>query len=252
MSKPIDYDRKNRIISHVVANGHSRINELAELLGVTTETIRKDIAYLHEMKILDKGHGFVTPCSSYLEDPYVSKEKLEIEAKVQIALLAANLIPQHGVVFLDSGTTLAQLAKQLNLRSDLTIVTNSSLAAQMLHDTSNQLLVTGGELRRASGSYVGNWARKALQQIKVDIAFMGCDGFHEEGPSIRSFRELDIKDTAIGRAKMSVLMADSSKFRQTGMYMYSSFEAFDSLIIERPLSKEEKNFLPDTLKTLHP
>lgn len=87
-------------------------------------------------------------------------------------MLAASLIPERGVVFLDSGTTVAQLAKQLNLRDDLTIVTNSMIAAQILQNTRNQLLVTGGELRQASYSYVGSWARRALLQVKVDIAFM--------------------------------------------------------------------------------
>lgn len=252
MARPIDHDRKNRIINHVVSHGHVKVNDLAEMLGVTTETVRKDIAWLQEMKILEKGHGFVTPSSSYLENPYTVKEGKDIEAKTQIALLAAGLIPERGVVFLDSGTTVAQLAKQLNLRNDLTIVTNSMIAAQILQNTRNQLLVTGGELRQTSYSYVGSWARRALQQVKVDIAFMACDGFHREGPSIRSFRELDIKETAMSCAKMSVLMADSSKFQQAGMYMYSSFSAFDSFIIERPLKKEEKILFPETLKMLHP
>ncbi|MDZ6245635.1 DeoR/GlpR family DNA-binding transcription regulator [Klebsiella pneumoniae] len=252
MAKPIDYERKNRIISHVVNNGHAKVGELAQLLGVTTETIRKDLAYLHEKKILEKGHGVVTPSSSYLENPYAVKEGQEVESKTQIAHLAAGLVPQKGVVFLDSGTTVAQLAKQLNLRSDLTIVTNSMIAAQILQNTSNQLLVTGGELRQASFSYVGNWARKALQQIKVDIAFMGCDGFHTDGPSIRSFRELDIKDAAMESAERSILLADSSKFQQTGMYLYSSFDAFETFVIERAPTREEQALLPDSLKILHP
>lgn len=252
MAKPIDYERKNRIISHVVNNGHARVNELAELLGVTTETIRKDLAYLHDKKILEKGHGVVTPSSSYLENPYAIKEGQDVEAKTQIAHLAANLVPEKGVVFLDSGTTVAQLAKQLNLRNDLTIVTNSMIAAQLLQNTGNKLLVTGGELRQASLSYVGHWARKALQQIKVDVAFMGCDGFHAEGPSIRSFRELDIKDAAMESAERSVLMADSSKFQQTGMYLYSSFDAFEAFIIERALTNDEQIRLPETVSILHP
>lgn len=252
MAKPIDYERKNRIISHVVNNGHAKVNELATLLGVTTETIRKDLAYLHDKKILEKGHGIVTPSSSYLENPYAIKEGMEVEAKTQIAHLAANLIPEKGIVFLDSGTTVAQLAKQLNLRNDLTIITNSVIAAQLLQDTGNKLLVTGGELRQASFSYVGTWARKALQQIKVDIAFMGCDGFHACGPSISSFRELDVKEAAMESAKRSVLLADSSKFKQTGMYLYSSFGEFESLVIERPLIQEEQEFLPESLRILHP
>lgn len=252
MSKPVDFERKNRIISHVVNHGHARVNELAELLGVTTETIRKDIAYLHEKNILEKGHGFVKPSSAYLENPYADKEGQAVEAKTQIAVLAAELIPEQGVVFLDSGTTVAQLAKQLNLRHDLTIVTNSMIAAQMLQNTGNKLLVTGGELRQASLSYVGNWALRAISQVKVDIAFMGCDGFHSEGPSIRSFRELDIKDAAMASASRSVLLADSSKFQQTGMYMYSAFDAFETLIIERALHQEERDLLPESLNLLHP
>lgn len=252
MTKPKDNERKNKIINHVVTNGHAKVNELAELLNVTTETIRKDLAYLQEKNILEKGHGVVTPSSSYLENSFAVKEGEHAEAKTQIAQLASTLIPQNGVVFLDSGTTVVQLAKLLNLRSDLTIVTNSMIAAQMLQNTGNQLLVTGGELRQASFSYVGNWARKALNNIRVDVAFLSCDGFHEEGPSIRSFRELDIKEAAIQSAKQSILLADSSKLTKTGMYCFSPFSSFNTLILERELKTEEKLFLPDSLLISHP
>lgn len=252
MAKPRDHERKNKIIHHVVAHGQAKVNELAELLGVTTETIRKDLAYLQEKNILARGHGVVTPSSSYLENPFAVKEGEHSDAKVQIAQLAATLIPENGVVFLDSGTTVVQLAKLLNLRRDLTIVTNSMIAAQMLQNTGNQLLVTGGQLRQASFSYVGNWARRALLQIKADIAFLGCDGFHAEGPSIRSFRELDIKETAIASAQRTVLLADSSKFSQTGMYCFAPFDAFELFVTERTLNDGERRFLPDPLKVLHP
>jgi len=238
VTKPKDNERKNKIINHVVTNGHAKVNELAELLNVTTETIRKDLAYLQEKNIL--------------ENSFAVKEGEHAEAKTQIAQLASTLIPQNGVVFLDSGTTVVQLAKLLNLRSDLTIVTNSMIAAQMLQNTGNQLLVTGGELRQASFSYVGNWARKALNNIRVDVAFLSCDGFHEEGPSIRSFRELDIKEAAIQSAKQSILLADSSKLTKTGMYCFSPFSSFNTLILERELKTEEKLFLPDSLLISHP
>lgn len=66
------------------------------------------------------------------------------------------------------------------------------------------MLVTGGELRHNSFSYVGNFALQAIKQIKVDIAFLACDGFHENAPSIRSYREIEIKQAMLKSANKSI------------------------------------------------
>lgn len=247
MAKPINNERRNKIVNYVITNGSVTVNELAEKFNVSTETIRKDLSYLHENNILSKGHGTVTAASSYLENEFALKERESLDAKIHIAQRAATQVPQNGVVFLDSGTTALQLAKILNLRNDLIIVSNSAVAAQVLSTSANQILITGGELRKKSFSYVGNWALQAIKQIKIDIAFLSCSGFHADGPSIHSYRELEIKQVVITNAKKTILMANTEKITTESLYRYASFSAFDLMITERKLSPEERRHFPETL-----
>jgi DeoR/GlpR family transcriptional regulator of sugar metabolism len=250
LAKPINNERRNKIVNYVISNGSATVNDLAKEFNVSTETIRKDLTSLHENNILSKGHGTVTVASSYLENEFALKESDNLEAKIHIAQRAATQVPQNGVIFLDSGTTALQLAKILNLRDDLIIVSNSAIAAQVLSTSKNQILITGGELRKKSLSYVGNWALKAINHIKIDIAFLSCSGFHADGPSIHSYRELEIKQAVIKSAKKTILMVNTSKIVTESLYRYVSFSAFDLMITERKLTPEEREKFPETLNIM--
>lgn len=250
MAKPINNERRNKIVHSVIKKGSATVNDLAKEFGVTTETIRKDLTYLHENNILSKGHGVVTATSSYLENEFALKENKNIESKIRIAEKAAAQIPQKGVIFLDSGTTAVQLAKILNLKKDLIIVSNSAVASQTLSSSANQILIAGGDLRKKSLSYVGIWTTQAIRQIKIDVAFLSCSGFHEDGPSIDSYRELEIKQTVLKSANKSILLANTHKFEKQSLYNYAPFSAFAMLITERKLTPDERNKFPDTLDVL--
>ncbi|PUF26127.1 DeoR/GlpR transcriptional regulator [Salmonella enterica subsp. enterica] len=248
MARPVDIERRNKIINVVLTNGRAKINDLAQMFDVTTETIRKDVTELSEKNILQKGHGIVLPASNYIENSLPYKISQNADAKSKIANYAASLITKKSVIFIDSGTTVLQLANILNMFDDLTIITNSMMAANTLSNSKNQLLVTGGELRPKSYSYVGAWTLRALRQSKIDVAFLGCDGFHPDGPTVGSYRELEAKEVVLGQAEKSILLADTSKITQQGLYCYCTFSELDLLIFERNLNDTERPYIPDSVK----
>jgi len=250
VAKPINNERRNSLVQYVLNQKKATVIELAEKFNVSTETIRKDLLYLDQNNILLKGHGVVSVTNSYLENEFAIKETENTAAKIQIAKRAAAQIPENCVIFLDSGTTALQLAKILNLRKDLIIVSNSALISQISATSNNQILIAGGELRKKSFSYVGHWALQSLQQIHIDIAFLSCSGFHSDGPSIHSYRELEIKQTVIENSHKTILIADTNKFNKESLYRYATFSAFDLFIPERQLSKQEKERFPHTLNIL--
>jgi DeoR/GlpR family transcriptional regulator of sugar metabolism len=239
VAKLIDVARRNKIVNYVLGQGQAKVSELAEHCGVSTETIRKDLSSLHERNILHKGHGVATPASAFVENQFAVKEVENAEAKNIIAKKAAEIIPEHAVIFIDSGTTALQLARVLNIRNDLNIITSSMIVPVVMQASGNQILVTGGEFRRNSLSYVGTWANRAVQRVKVDIAFLGCDGFHDDGPSIRSYRELELKETIVSNAAQSVVLADSGKLTKQGLYCFADFSAIDLIFMERNVSDKE-------------
>ena len=163
MAKPVDGERRDKIVQYVIRHGKARVGELAEMFQVSGETIRKDLNELHNRNILHKGHGIVLPASAYLENVYARKAERHQEAKHRIAAFAVSLIPSEAVVYLDASSTVACLAGLLAGQHDLTIITNSMSSAQALAGSDNQVMVTGGELRHKSYGYIGQWAERAVR-----------------------------------------------------------------------------------------
>lgn len=189
-----------------------------------------------------------TISSSYLERHFDDKLLKNADKKFKIAQKAIEMIPEKGVVILDSGTTVLQIAKLLNRRRDLVIVTNSLVAAQALENTKNQLIVTGGVLRQKSMSFVGYLAAKAIEGIHADIAFMGCDGFHLNGPCSRSYRELEVKQKVFENSKKVVLVTDSSKFNVDGLYRFATFNQINHLITDGEIKEQQLEILTSNIK----
>lgn len=186
--------------------------------------------------------------SNYLEKYFDERVWENIDIKSKIAQKAVEMIPERGIVILDSGTTVLQIAKLLNLKSNLVIVTSSLIAAEALENTKNQLIVIGGELRKKSKSFVGYLAAKAIESIHSDIAFIGCDGFHEDGPCARSYRELEIKQKILENSKEVVLVTDSSKFSVDGLYRFATFSQINHLITDTDIKEQKLELLPSNIE----
>ncbi len=85
---------------------------------------------------------------------------------------------------------------------------------------------------------------------RVDLAFLGCNGFHEDGPSIRSYRELEVKASVINSAGKTVILTDTSKIDKQGLYCFAPFATIDMIIFERPLVPQGREEFPDELALL--
>lgn len=232
-------ERRNEIAQQVLRDGHVSAKELAEQFQVSPETIRKDLLWLESTNLIKKGHGAAVATGVYREQALGRKMAIRASEKAHIAERGASMVARGDVVLIDAGSTTAKLAQVLALRSDLTIITNSLAVADTLSNTENQLLVLGGELRTQSQSLVGSWTAQCLDSVQADIAFLGCDGFQEEGPCVRSYRELEIKRSMVARAR-AVLLCDASKFSQRGVYRFASFHELSCLITDSGITEEDK------------
>lgn len=240
-------ERKNKILHEVITKGSVSINELAGMFGVTTETIRSDVRLLQDKNLIGKKHGAVTMANSFFENEFSVKETEHQKEKIKVAESALNFIPKNSAIFLDTSTSVFQLAKLLVMRDDLTIITNSIQINQVLANSDNQILLTGGMYRKKSGSYVGNWAINAINELNVDVAFIGCDGFSKKGPTIRSYHELEIKKAIIEHSKKNFILCDTSKLENEGLYSFVEYSDLDMIIMERQLSDSERKVFPDSL-----
>lgn len=240
-------ERQREILDYVLKKEEVSISELSQRFNVTMETVRKDVNILETKNLLVKEHGYVLSTKPYDEASMNIKSEENKEAKMKIAEIAVSMIPEKASLILDSGSTTLHLAKLLLSRDDLIIFTNSLPIVDLLTPSDNKVFMIGGALRRENQSFTGPWTEMILKQISVDIAFVSCNGFSKEGPKIHSYGEMGVKKMMVNSSGKTILLADSSKFSQPGIYCYASFSKIDVLVSERPLTKHERELFPDDL-----
>ena len=216
-SKDLAPARQARLRDFVRKAGTVRVDDICKELKASPATVRRDLEVLEQQGQLRRVHGGAVSIESRLEEPqFDDKTSLAAREKGLIAEYAAGLITQGDTVYLDGGSTVLQLARLLVNRSDITVVTNSLRAAIELSGRGPRLILIGGELRRLSETMVGTLTPGLLDQLNVDIAFMGTMGFSvEQGLTTSDPAEAFTKRAAMKRARKVVLLCDSGKIGQT-------------------------------------
>lgn len=225
MKKQLTAERRQEIAQLLLRNGNLKASNLAQQFEVSTETIRKDLIYLEKQGIAKKSYGGAIAYNDILERPVALKEMEHMDIKTSIANRALELIPEHGIILLDTGSTTYALAKLLTLRDDLTIFTNSIIILNLLADSGNQLFALGGRIRGSSKGIVGSWALKALRSIHVDAAFLGSDGFKDlSGPSTASYEECEFKQAVLSCSDRTIILSDNSKFLSNSLFQFCCWD----------------------------
>lgn len=237
--REITAERRNEISRLIITNGSIRVGDIAKKFGVSTETVRKDLIYLDKLGIIKKSHGGAMASSGIFEKPFSKRANENIDSKREIALLAQQFIPKKGIVILDSGSTVLELAKLITLKSGLTVITNSIGVADALADTDNKVYLVGGEVRGVTMSLSGHWASQAFRSVNADVAFLGSSGIKgKNGPCAESFVEAEVKCNIIENSKKNIVLADSSKFENEALVEYASWEKIDVLVTDSNISKK--------------
>lgn len=238
--------RRNELLRIIIEDGSVRVGDVAKRLEVTTETIRKDIIYLDKHGLVRKSHGGAVAVGELIEKPFITRKDMNVEEKNEIALNAIQFLPDSGVVFLDSGSTVLALARLLSMKKGLLIVTNSIEAANVLSGSENNVYLSGGELRGVTMSLSGLWSINAFKSVKADVAFLGTSGFMSfDGPCAESFVEAEVKCAMIANSKKTVVLADSTKFLSDALVKYADWEDIDYLVTDRKIINEKLEGLTD-------
>lgn len=197
---------------------------LCERLQVTPATIRRDLAALQQEGVLVRSHGGAVSrmSSTNFQPSYDSLLKSNNEAKQQIARAAAELILDGDTIFLEGSTTVYELARLLVHRHRLTVVTNSpSIVCELQRGAGVTVLCTGGNLQKDTFYLSGEWAQRALTEIRLDKAVLGVSALDPEyGISTANHAEAQIKKMVTRAAKTRIALADHGKFgRQSFAYV---------------------------------
>lgn len=199
--------RQAQIIELLNNNGSMKATELADYFSVSRETIRRDLNTLSENGSIKKGFGGALAVNDFTTLPIDSRLLDEHDAKKRIVEKALTFIPEHGFLYLDTGSTTLSLALALKNLSGYTIITNSIAVLTTLIDSKNHLIFLGGECDSEIMASVGVQVIELLKTLRVDIAFLGSAGFERHhGPATNAFADGQIKACAISCSQTSIVL----------------------------------------------
>lgn len=247
--------RHQHILDSLRRNGQVRVTSLAEELGVSEMTIRRDLNALAAGGALVKVHGGATldsaPTSS--EPGFAKKIALEFEEKQAIAWAAAAMIKPGMSIALNSGTTTFALAGLCTKINDLTVVTNSPRIAEVFYaaDNPSQNIILTGGIRTVSDALVGPLALAALEQLHVDILFLGVHGMTAEGGfTTPNMLEAQANQAFMRAAARHVVVADHTKWGITGLCQIAALSTVDTLVTGAVLDPEALAILEQTVDSV--
>lgn len=235
--------RHDAILKLLIKQKTLSVNELSDVLKVTPTTIRRDLLVLEEKNqiIRTQGYAHINEEEDFTYDSPIIND-IFIGEKKRIAKKAVEMLYLDIAIFLDSGSTLMQLAKEINLRpqlSDINIVTHAYDIAAAISNN-RHISMPGGVVHHYSHSVFGIDTAEFYANIQADIAFIGTNGFHDcPGLTVSLPLMLEIKQNMVKSARRIVALADSSKFLSRGTYTFCDFENVDTLITIATPENEE-------------
>ena len=241
-------ERHELILKKLENEGKVSALELSELFNVSTVTIRKDLKLLEDRQLLYRSHGTAIPFNPYITTrPITEKENIFVEEKRAIASLAATFIQSNDYVIIASGTTLIELARQIQNVERLTVITASLNTALLLATIPNvEVIQLGGVIRKSSFSVIGPLAETMLSQFSCSKLFLGVDGIDlDYGLTTTNSMEASLNKEMINAAQKIIVLADSSKFGKKGFGRICGLEDVDIIITDSGIDEKYKNKLID-------
>lgn len=235
-------ERRRQIRALVESQSQGSVADLARRFKVSEVTIRSDLAALADKGAVVRVHGGALPPEESDELPINVKQTLYHAEKVRIAAAAAGLIQDGETVILDSGTTTAEIARQIRglpLRA-INVITNALNIAVLLANAHHvNLIIPGGVLRRKSWSLSGPQAEQALADLQADRLFLGVDSLDPEiGVMTPYVLEAKLNALMIRIARQTVAVTDSSKLLRRNLSVIAPLEQVHILITDRAAAPE--------------
>lgn len=232
--------RHDLILDMVRSQGSVRVRALADRLGVSDMTIRRDLDVLAGRNLVEKVHGGAASVGNHttFEPGFEAKRARQQDEKQQIATAASTLVAPGSAIGLSAGTTTWALAQLLLNVPDLTVVTNAPSTAHTLHQgsRSDQTIVLTGGIRTPSDALVGPLATQALDRIHVDVLFLGVHGMDAEcGFTTPNLAEAEVNSAFLASADRVVVLADHTKWGLRGLARIAPLDRVDLVISDRQL-----------------
>lgn len=240
--------RQGDIRQILLEEGQVRVTELAKRLGVTPETLRKDLDEMERLQIVVRQKGTARILRSELPLHWRNQENPDL--KRRITLRAIQEIEDGQVVFLDAGSTLLQGIQAIRSKKDITLIVNSLPIAFEVMNADFKVIFIGGVMQKNGFRTDGYHTSQMLESIRIDVAILGTDGIQDtDGFTVFTMEEIGTRRSIINQSRKLIVVGDSTKFDNRASYQYCRFREVDMFITNK-LTKEQYEQVKDIKKVV--
>lgn len=240
--------RQATILKVIVEDGAARISDLAEILGVSEMTVRRDLDFLSDEGAIEKVHGGATSLSpgATVEPPFLATNLRELEAKKAIGKHAAKFVAPGSAVALLGGSTVFAMAKELRNLEGLTVVPNSVPISDLFQrekSAAQSVILVGGS-RTPTDSLVGPVAMDTFSKFNFDMVVVGTHGMDAaSGFSSPNLLEAETNMSVVKHSNTFMVLADYSKWGLRGFATFARLEEAEIVISDSRLSVSARSEL---------
>lgn len=236
-------ERQKQILSLLERQGRLSVAEIVRQFSISEATARRDLEFLAAQGRVQRVHGGVISVEQAPPElPILQREREQGQEKARIGRAAASLVKDRETVFLGSGTTVLEVARNLRDRKQLTLITNSLPVLNMLAGQKEITVISlGGMLRESELSFIGHITEQALAEVRVDKVFMGTRGLSIEHGLTNDYLQETLTDRAILKIGREVIVvADYSKINRVSTVLLAPLTAMSRFVTD---SKSDQEFL---------
>jgi DeoR family glycerol-3-phosphate regulon repressor len=225
------------VLDFVRQNGDTSVQELARVLKVTTQTVRRDVRSLEEAELVARYHGGVGLRSTVENIDYAERQVMNVESKRRIARLVAQQVESGRSLILNIGTTTEEVARALAQHRGIRVVTNNlNVAAILAANEQAEVFVAGGLVRHRDRGIVGEATLDFIRQFKVDVGVIGVSSIEADGTLLDyDYREVRVAQAIIEQSREVWLVADRSKFTRSAMVRLGHLSEVDRFFTDAPI-----------------
>ena len=241
-------ERQKQILSLLARQGRLRVSEIVEQFSISEATARRDVEALASQGKAQRVHGgLVILEQAPPELPILEREIEQTDEKVLIGQATAGLISDKETVFLGSGTTVLEVARNIRNHKDLTVITNSLPVLNVLTGIKDITVISlGGMLRNSELSYIGHITEQALTEVRADKVILGTRGVSLEHGLTNDYLEETLTDRAILKiGREVIIVADHTKVNRVSTALLAPLERVNTFVTD---SSSDKKFIQSLKK----
>ena len=226
-------ERQNAILQALKENKSANVADLAKQLYVSEATIRRDLAAMESMGLIERTHGGALLPENAEEISIFFRMEKNAREKERAATKALAHIPYFKSVFIDSSSTALALAERMDLNHKTVVTNNLQTAIQLSKKPNINLILLGGNVAYNTISATGSWTTRQLSDFSFDLMLSSCAAVLEGASYERSLDQKELKRMAFKNSKMRVLIIDHTKFGAHGTYRLANLDEYDFVVTDK-------------------